>query len=271
MGDSFRYVKEIAQTTPDRSSELPDSRLKRGPATVDYRWVRRVRGACQDRVRLVILLGVLAGLAAYAIPRFIASGSAAAGCSLPAVPEAVQLTLPRLQRSVAKSGISSLVADGVIDAQGVQDPMAAWSDAPPPNPAEASGSARVHAGWEIRWWSAQNGHRAVDLFLFPSPADAAAYVRLSASARCRHGAVAFAVNQPAGGRALVWTNPEGYLQADVFFSHGDRAYRVVEVPPGVQGLHPVNVHTRRLVEIPQVIACWLNDASCGTLGHGATE
>ena len=119
------------------------------------------------------------------------------------------------------------------------------------------------AGYEIRWWSPQNVHEVADLFVFPTARDAARYVRQAASLRCRDpGAVSRPLAEPLGAKSLIWNNPLGYLQADVFFSRGNRAYRVSQVPPGP--IHQVPAHSDvwRLLETPQQVACQLADARC---------
>ncbi len=177
--------------------------------------------------------------------------------------------LAETERTVAVTRLRSLLGDGSKDVEGPQDPIAAWSDQVPSfaSPRDAY-LVPALAGYEIRWWSPEGVHEVADLFVFPTAGDASRYVRLATLPRCRHfGAVSYPVTVPAAARSLVWDNPLGYLQADVFFSRGNRAYRVSEVPPGPRDQPPSHIDGRRLLRTPEEIACQLGDARCRT--HGA--
>lgn len=194
-----------------------------------------------------MLLAILTGVAAYGVPRIAGyvsgtpSSLGATGGSACRVPPGesplLKWSLAQLDTAVATRGLRSLMDGGTADIQGLQEPTAAWSDGDPADVHSPDPSITpADAGFELRWWSRRRDHQAADLFVFPSPDDAARYVSQAASPRCRNGAASYAISQPARGRALVWTNPEGYLQADVFFSRANRAYRIVEVPPARSGL-----------------------------------
>jgi hypothetical protein len=202
---------------------------------------------------------VLAIVAAFGAQRLFGAGTvrAAASC-YPTGRPLPRWSLAETRHAVALTGLGYLVGAGRVDVEGPQDPMAAWSDQVP-------SSASPHdpfvlpalAGYEIRWWSPQGGHDVADLFVFRTARDAARYVRLATASRCGgRGAVSYRITAPAGARSLVWDNPLGYRQADVFFSRGDRAYRVGEVPPR----SPSDSDGRRLLAMPQRIAGYL--ASC---------
>ncbi len=86
-----------------------------------------------------------------------------------------------------------------------------------------------------------------------------------ASPGCRRfGAISYPVAEPPGATSLIWDNPEGFLQADIFFSRGNRAYRITVVPPGPANQVPSRVDGGRLLATPQQIACQLRDAGCDT-------
>jgi hypothetical protein len=228
-------------------------------ATVDAR--RSTPWWTRASLRLPILLLVLAALAVYGVPRIArqAQSTSAPVCAVATFPAPVRTTVTALHDLLAVSGLPALAHEGAPDVAGLQAPAAAaWSDAvPQPERPGLSSVATTSAGYEVRWWGG-GAHRVVDLFAFATDRDAARYVAEAASARCRAKATSSAVVQPSGGRALVWHNPLGYRQVDVYFARGRRAYRVGEVPPTSMDAvaAPVMVHTVARV------ACRLPEARC---------
>jgi hypothetical protein len=215
-------------------------------------------------VRLIVLLGLLVAVAAYGIPTIIhkASASNTSGCSTGAVPVTLRSSLTGVESTLA-GGLKSLVRPGSVDVQGLQEPTSAWSDVPPSAPSAASSAPdNVDAGYEIRWWSIEQDHQAVDEFVFGGSREASLYVRQAASVRCRDHAAAYRLAQPAGGRALIWTNPDGVREADVFFSRGSRAYRLVDVPPSTYLEGPLRLDAQELIGPSQSLACRLAHAEC---------
>jgi hypothetical protein len=214
--------------------------------------------------RLGVLLIVLACVASFGIPRIIHNATAGhrSACSPGPIPQAASLNAAEIQEAVSVMGVDALVGDGTVDMRGVQGPMSAWSDAyPGPDPAGLT-SGRMPGGYEIRWFSPDRHHHAVDLFVFPDKTDAAEYVRQAASTRCRHDAVAFPLTQPASARALVWHNPDGALEADVLFARSNIAYRVVEVPPAVRTGDSSGGEQAAHVAVAARLACQLSSALC---------
>ncbi|MGA8719917.1 MAG: hypothetical protein WB557_18060 [Solirubrobacteraceae bacterium] len=115
----------------------------------------------------------------------------------------------------------------------------------------------------MRWWSLAGDHLGASLFVFPDRRSAAEYVTEAASARCRLAAVAARVAAPLGGRAVVWENPDGYLQTDVLFARANVVYRLVAVATGAQqGERPTRADLGRLLRLPDGLACALRDAGC---------
>jgi hypothetical protein len=165
---------------------------------------------------------------------------------------------------VAAAGLRPLAGAGRLDIEGAQDPMSAWSDQYPSNASPHDPFlVPALAGYEIRWWSPEGVHEGADLFVFPTAGDATHYVRQATAIRCRHvGAISHPIREPAGALSLIWDNPLGFLQGDIFFSRGRRAYRVSVVPPGSAGQAPGEVDATRLLETPEQIACALSDARC---------
>src|SRR5207302_10368535 len=116
----------------------------------------------------VVLLAVLAGVAAYGVPRIareLTGTGPAATCVLAPAPSLVKWSLAQVDEAVRASGLKSLIGDGTTDLEGLQDPSCAWADgyptgehSPDPNITPAD------AGYEVRWWSEGNrDHQAADI------------------------------------------------------------------------------------------------------------
>jgi hypothetical protein len=162
--------------------------------------------------------------------------------------------------AVAVSGLRRLVG-AHRDRQGVVGGDVARSDGlPDTKPAPGV----VDAGYELRWRTRQGGHEAADLFVFATARDAAAYVRAASSSSCRTNAGNGWLRAISGAVGLIWTNPDNTLQADVFFSRGNRAYRLSDLPPGRQGQGLSDVNPIKQIATPQALACRLADARCAS-------
>ena len=107
----------------------------------------------------------------------------------------------------------------------------AWSDEEPAPPATLP-AARRPAGYEMRWWAPNGDDVVADVLVFASDAQARRYLLLASSAHCREQASHGLAAHPPLARNLSWLNPDGALQADVFFARGSRVYRVADAPAG---------------------------------------
>jgi hypothetical protein len=215
-------------------------------------------------VRLTLLLVALAIVSAHGLPRVIARASAgtpAPPCPPRAAPTA-KSTLADLGLMASGDGLYSLVRDGTLDTYGLQEPAAAWLDNPPDKPTGMPSLAHVDAGFELRWWSRTSDHFGASLFLFAGARSADEYVSEASSTRCRSGAVSTSVSWPAGARAIVWDNPLGYLQADVYFARGRLVYRLADVASGSADKRPSSANLKRLLVEPERVACELTYAGC---------
>jgi hypothetical protein len=218
-------------------------------------------------IRLALLLALLAVAAAFGAHRWLkasASVSASASCYATSAHPLARWPAAEVDHAVAAAGLRWLVGPGRLDIEGPQDPMVAWSDQ---YPSDASPHdpflVPAFAGYEIRWWSPEGVHEEADLFVFANAGQAARYVRQATSTRCRHsGAISHPIAEPAGAVSLVWDNPLGYLQADLFFARGNRAYRVGVVPPDSADEAPGAVDASQLLETPKENACQLSGAGC---------
>lgn len=216
-------------------------------------------------VRLLVLFVVLAGVAAYGVPKIVSDVSAApasaSSCATP--PPTTRETLAQLARLTAR--LRPLLAGRAVEVQGLQEPAGMWTDQPPTGPPRLSGSTTVDAGYEIRWWADDQDHLALDVFHFNSARAASRFVSEAASTRCRRDATAPAVTQPSGGRGLLWTNPDDAREADVLYSRGASAFRLVNVPPLTYLDGAYRLDDQELIGAAEAMACQVASAGCGRL------
>lgn len=215
--------------------------------------------------RLAFLLVVLAGVATYGVPRIIANASAGASppplCSL-VVPSLAKASIPEIERTADYyAGLYALLGRGRLDVWGLQEPSAAWADNPP-RYVGLPHVLLVDAGLEMRWWSPAGDHLGASMFVFPDSRSADKFVSEASSSRCRMAAVSAAISQPPSARALVWDNPEGYLQADVYFARGNVVYRLAAVGAGPTGERPTRADVPPLLGVADGLACALTYAGC---------
>jgi hypothetical protein len=225
-------------------------------------------------IRLLVLLGLLGVVAAFGAHTWLSGGpgraspsasvSESAGCYATSAHPLARWPAAEVEHAVDAAGLRWLVGAGRLDIGGPEDPMVAWSDQ---YPSDASPHdpflVPALAGYEIRWWSPEGLHEEADLFVFATAGQAERYVRQATSTRCRHhGTISHPIAQPAGAASLVWDNPLGYLQADLFFARGNRAYRVGVVPPGSAGEAPDEADASGLLKTLQENACGLTGAGC---------
>ncbi len=154
---------------------------------------------------------------------------------------------------------------------GAVPPEVVWSDGSPSR-FSASGLAdgKFLASFEMRVWAKSPAlHFAgvdtvADVFLFNNASDARRFFEEASNTRCHRAGVPRAVAQPPGGRDLIWDNPEGFTQQDVFLLRGSRVYRVSDVPRGGGGystaMRPGGIATVNR------LACALPEAGCRGAG-----
>jgi hypothetical protein len=91
------------------------------------------------------------------------------------------------------------------------------------------------------------------------------FYQRAASTPCRSQATVLDAPSPPGGSNLVWRNPDGFAQEDLFLLRGRRVYRVAVVLAGVGDL--VSPVTRRVgFSIVNHLACALPEVVCGSAG-----
>jgi hypothetical protein len=212
----------------------------------------------------VVLLTCLAAAAVVLATRSGSSGPQSASRCIGAT------TVPEVER-VAPNEIGGLREDvaralpqrvGRLYEEGTVRASVAWSDEEPAPPA-TSPRARRPAGYEMRWWAPNGDDVVADVLVFSSEGQAKRYLALASSARCHDQAGRGLPLHPPLAHNLSWLNPDGALQADVFFARGTRVYRIADAPAGSS---PAQVrdgggldHAFATID---VLACLLPSAHC---------
>lgn len=176
-----------------------------------------------SRVRLAVLLGVLAALTAFAL---VPGGgrSSALGvrwCEQPSGPPSRTLLVARL-RADARRDLAGIVGGGAggPTLSGVVGPETAWRDQAP------DAGAPFGGGYELRRTIAGGTEVLADVFPFGSAANAAYYVSQAGRPSCRLDARSRVLPRPRDARAVTWRATGGHWETDVFLTRGALAVRV---------------------------------------------
>jgi hypothetical protein len=152
-------------------------------------------------------------------------------------------------------------------AWGTPSPDVAWTDdAPAGLGSSRSSGGRWPASYEMRVWVANRDDVAVDVFLFATERQAAAYFAEATSPRCHLAAREVPASSPPRGRNLIWTNPDGPTQQDLFLLRGPRVYRIADVRALRGHPRPASVETGIGVHVANTLGCALKDAGCFVAG-----
>jgi hypothetical protein len=210
------------------------------------------------------LLTCLAAAAVIAVTRSHSSPHQSASRCIGAV------SVPEVER-VSPNEVGGLREDvaralpqrvGRLYEEGTVRSTVAWSDEEPAPPA-ISPSARRPAGYEMRWWAPNGDDVVADVLVFSSQDRARQYLALASGARCHDHAARGLPLHPPLAHNLSWLNPDGALQADVFFARGARVYRLADAPAGSS---PEEVRTGGALDHAfatiDVLACLLPSAHC---------
>jgi hypothetical protein len=119
--------------------------------------------------------------------------------------------------------------------QGPAESSYMWSDDEPGTVWALPPAPSQPGGYELRWWLSNGADLVVDGLVFADGGQARDFFKRATSGRCRTAAAALDAFSPPGGRNLVWRNPDGFAQEDLFLLSGRRVYRVAAVLPGVGG------------------------------------
>ena len=230
-----------------------------------------------SRARLAVLLVCLAaaaaGLAHGRSSVFSPGGSASASTRNGCPPHAPPLTTVGL-RQLEALRFSLLAVVGPLSrrryAAGTVSPEVAWTDNSPQtlsSSREAGG--RWPGSYEMRVWVGNRDDIAADVFMFATRRQAGAFFAEASDPRCHQAGAASSAARPPHGRNLVWTNPDGPTQQDLFLLRGTRVYRVSDVRG--RRTHPRSPSVERTIglQIVNKLACALLEAGCYLLGNPA--
>jgi hypothetical protein len=207
---------------------------------------------------VLALLGLLHGRAGV----FSAAGEPSPSWRrcIPPVPPLATVDFPGLY-SLRGSllGVMSPLAR-VRYAAGIVSTEVAWSD----NSPARLRSSRLEGGlwpasYEMRTWAGNGEDIVADVFQFASAGQAQSFFERAASTHCHRAATEREASRPPRARNLVWVNPDGPTQEDVYMLRGTRVYRVGEVRVERQ---PAGVEQQAGVSRVNTLACALPGAAC---------
>lgn len=227
-------------------------------------------------IRLAALLGCLAVLVFYLLTvgngvggpsvdtsRSRTSGAWAIGCPARGVPSVASVDPGRL--SELRKGLRRVVLLEEMPRRlyslGVITSENAWTDDYPQRSATMlAESARLPAAYEMRWWIVRTDLVA-DVFVFTGSGRAHDFFGRASSPHCRPDGASIPTSSPPGARDLVWRNPDGVVQEDVYLLRGALVYRVAVVREQ-QGIRQTSAEQRIAFAIVNRFACALPNADC---------
>jgi hypothetical protein len=224
------------------------------------------------RVRLTLLFAVLASLTFHLVSSRSgllgsAAGERAADCPSTGPPSPASVS--RAELSGLREDLRSVVAGSGADVyeQGVVDSGYMWTDSLPGTGASLPPGPNLPGAYEMRWWLPDRNDVVADVLVFDSDEQAQDFFERASSPRCRTQADGIDAASPAGGRNLVWRNPDRFAEEDLFLQRGRRVYRVGTVLAGI---------SRKVTFIGRVagfllvneLGCALPGADCHQQGYG---
>jgi len=233
-----------------------------------------------ERVRLVLLLALLASLIAY----LVVSSSGALGlaggsggdtvilgdCPVAGTPSVAGVSRSRLAR--LRRDIRRVVSfeRGLRPYElGPSDSISAWSDAEPGTSSALPRGPNDKGGYEMRWWMRNRDDLVANAWAFANTGQAHDFFERASSTKCRTASTAVVASSPPGGRDLEWRNPEGYVQQDLFLLRGRRVYRVSVVVAGA-GSSATAADRKTAFSLVNGLACALPGAGCNIYESPAT-
>lgn len=225
-----------------------------------------------ERVRLVLLLALLASLVAYLVASSTGALGLAGGpggdtvilgdCPVAGAPSAASVPRGRLV------GLRHDIRRVVFFEHGLRPyelgpigSIAAWSDSEPGTSGAMSQSGSDRAGYEMRWWMRNRDDVVADAWVFSDAKQAHDYFTRASSSKCRPESTAVAAPFPPGGRDVEWRNPDGFAQEDLYLLRGRRVYRVAVVKSGV-GANVTAAVRHAAFFLVDELACALPGAGC---------
>lgn len=229
------------------------------------------------RLRLLVLLLILAGLGAYAVAQrpWVGGGGGAAVASPSNCPDIDMPGLQTIDLARLDRLRGTITAEAVFGTElhsyeeGFVGTIAAFSDQEPTMQPINTSDQGVEAGYEIRWWTPGRHDVVADLWLFEDAGSAKDFIDLATSIRCRPAARETTAPAPADGIDLEWRNPFGVMQQDLYLARGSRVYRLGVVVAGAPE-HPVVTTRREGFTLVNALGCQLLDLRCagGIVGGG---
>jgi len=233
-----------------------------------------------ERVRLTLLLMLLASLVVYLVASSTGALGLAGGpsadtvisgdCPVATAPSAATVRRDRLL------GLRRDIRRVVFFEPGIRPyelgpigSIAAWSDGEPGTSSVLPRDPGDRVGYEMRWWMRNRDDVVVDAWVFADIGQAHEFLKRASSATCRTASTAVAASLPPGGRDLEWRNPDGYAQEDLYLLRGRRVYRVSVVRSGAgRGATALERHAG--YSIVNRLACALPRAGCDVFESPAT-
>ncbi|HEV2923197.1 MAG TPA: hypothetical protein VGW98_04125 [Solirubrobacteraceae bacterium] len=226
------------------------------------------------RIRLLVLLACLTAVvlallhAGTGVFSSTALKSARLACN-PVVPQLARANFGQIRRLRASLlGIMAPLARRRY-AWGPVPATVAWTDNPPESFRSSRGDdGQWEASYEMRAWARNGDDIGADVFLFAGARQARSFLDVAASIRCHRAASERYGSRPPGARNLVWVNPDGTVQEDVFVLRGLRVYRIaVVVPQRVQRQRSSAAQALGVLAAT-ALACGLADAGCPARAAG---
>jgi hypothetical protein len=155
-------------------------------------------------------------------------------------------------------------------AWGTVRPRDAWSDAPPQSPFSSRQANGLWPGsYEMRSWTSasrlasKQANVVADVFLFADSGQAGRFFAQASSSRCHRAGKDRPVSRPPQARNLIWVNPDGPTQEDVFMLRGRKVYRVGAVWVQTPSDRPAaNAEQQARASKLDALACALPAAHC---------
>ena len=118
------------------------------------------------------------------------------------------------------------------------------------------------AGYEMRQWARDGDDIVADVFVFAQTSQARDFFGRASSTRCRPAGARIPVSSPPNARDIVWRNPDGVVQEDVYLLRGQRVYRVSDVRPQSPGTTPSSTEQQIAFSIVNGLGCALPRSNC---------
>jgi hypothetical protein len=220
------------------------------------------------RARLLVLLACLtvAVVALLQARTGVLSGAGSTDgrtACIPAVPQLARADLAQLRR--LRASLLPIMAPLARRryAWGPVPGTVAWTDNAPESLRSSRGPDGLwEASYEMRTWARNGDDIGADVFLFAGARQARSFLDMAASVRCRRAATEHYGSRPPGARNLVWVNPDGPPQEDVFLLRGRRVYRIAVVIQERLRRQRSNSAQALGVSVVNALACRLADAGC---------